>query len=70
MVKVFIFIRYRPQIIFCYFFHKMDSVVFLTEVNRYYVSCTMQLLLEIYTNSFETIQVFRPWSENVHIHLI
>ena len=27
----------------------------------------MQLLLQFYANSFETLQVFRSWSEDVHI---
>ena len=26
---------HNPQIIFCYFFHKMNSVIFATKVNRY-----------------------------------
>ena len=27
----------------------------------------MQLLLQFYSDSFETFQVFRSWSEDVHI---
>ena len=27
----------------------------------------MQLVLQFYAASFETLQLFRPWSEDVHI---
>ena len=51
----------------CHFFHKMNLVIFPAEVNRYICILCMQLLLQFYSDSFETWQAFRYWSENTHI---
>ena len=46
--------------IFYYFFHKMNLVIFLAEVKKKIVGILcMQLLLQFYSDSFETLQVFR-----------
>ena len=52
---------------FCPFFHKMNLVIFPSQ-NEWILGilCT-QLLLQFYADSFETLQVFSSWSEDVHI---
>ena len=46
----------------------LQNELFSTEVNRYYIGILcMQLLLQFYAVPFETLQVFRSWSEDVHI---
>ena len=44
----------------------MNLVIFQAEVNRYNIS-HMQLILPFYADAEETLQVFRLWSEDVHI---
>ena len=54
---------YNVQIIFCYFFRKLNLAIFKA------LSITMltlwaQLLLQFYYDSFETSLVFWSWSED------
>ena len=54
-------------ILFCHFFHKMNLVVIFPAVMHILGIFCMQLLLQFYADSFETLQVYRQWSEDVHI---
>ena len=56
----------NPQITFCNFFHKLKIVIFEGKLNIKGILC-WQLLLQFYADSFETLQVFRSWSEDVHL---
>ena len=44
----------------------MNLVIFAVKVNRYCILC-MHLRLQFYADSFETLQMFSSWSEDVHI---
>ena len=66
-LKMCIWFQYNnPQITFCNFFHKLKKVIFEGKLNIKGILC-WQLLLQFYADSFETLQVFRSWSEDVHL---
>ena len=58
-----ILLGHNPQISFVTFFCKMNLVIFRPKLkdNRYLKLCT------VLADSFETLQVIRSWSEDVHI---
>ena len=49
---------YNCWIIFYHFFHFVNLVIFRPK-------CIV--LIQFYTNLFETLHMFSPWSEDVHM---
>ena len=63
-LKICISFGYNPQITFCHFFHKLNLVIFTASEWIQDILCWQ---LQIKADSFETLFVFRSWSEDVHI---
>ena len=61
---------YNPQIILSLVSTKRTLSFFSTKFELIFVILCMQLLLQFYADSFETLQVFRSWSKEVHIFCI
>ena len=68
-LKMCILFEYNPQIILCYFFHKMRLVILRHKSIYTFILgiLCMHLLLHFYVDPFDTLQMFRSWSEDVHI---
>ena len=81
-LKICMWFGYYPQIIFCHFFRKLNLVIldFLYYQSEYIVARAIgylivgtlcaQLRIQYYADSFETSQVFWPWSGNMHVGII
>ena len=59
--------EHGAQIIFCHFFHKLNLVILKAKMNGFKVFCVGNSSYSCIANSFETLQVFGSWSEDVHI---
>ena len=57
---------YNPQIIFYYFFHKFNLVILTAKTTGFKVFL-LATPLHFYDDSFDTLQVFRSWFEDVHM---
>ena len=58
---------YSPQNFYCHFLHKFNELShFCDQIKILGILC-MHLLLQFNVDTFETLQVFRSWSEDVHI---
>ena len=60
----------NPQIILSLFSQNESSHFMLLQLKDTMYLVHMHLLLQFYGDSFETLHVFRLWSEDVHIILI
>ena len=61
---------YNPCVKFCYFFHFANFVIFWPQI--LWKCCDSeylwaQLLIQFYTDLFETLYMFLPWSGDVHM---
>ena len=65
-VRMCMWFGYNCWIIFYHFFHFVNLVIFRPQCidSGYLVSA---ILIQFYTNLFETLHTFSPWSENVHM---
>ena len=67
-LKICMRFGYNPQIIFYHFFHKLNLAIFQAVLLSEIVgTLCAQLLLQFYIDSFETSQVFWPWSKDMHV---
>ena len=66
-LKMCILFGYNPQKRFDHFVYKMHQVICPTKVNMRYRHLVYASPPTFYVDSFETLQMFRSWSENVHI---
>ena len=55
---------YNCYIIFCHFFHFENLVIFSTSMYRQWVPCERN---SFYIYLFETLHMFSPWSEDMHV---
>ena len=58
---------YNCQIIFCHFFRIVNLSNFLPQYVGSGYLLWAQLLLQFYTDCFETVHVFSSWYEDVHV---
>ena len=69
-LKICMWFGYYPEIIFCYFFRKLNIAIFLA---FYYQSelivgtLCAYLPIQFYIDSFDTSRVFWTWSEHMHV---
>ena len=65
-MRMCIWFGYNCEVIFCHFFHFVNLVIFWPQCidSGYLVSATPQTILY---PSFETLHMFSPWSEDVHM---
>ena len=65
-MKMCMWFGYNCQIIFCHFFHIVNSHFSPQYIGSGYLLWA-QLLLQFYTDCFETLHVFSSWYEDVHV---
>ena len=58
---------YNPQIIFSHFFSKLELSHFSGILTNVVCTLCAQLLLQFYSDSFETLHMFLPWFEDMHV---
>ena len=66
-LKMCILFGYNPQMSFDHFIYKMHQVICPTKVNMCYRYLVYASPPTFHVDSFETLQMFRSWSETVHI---
>ena len=64
-LKMCLLFGHNPQIIFLSPISQMNIVIFVAKMKI--LGMCMHLLLQFYADSFDTLQVFRSWAEDVHI---